>query len=204
MTDQTAQQHAENVQRGIVFSLAAIPVAIVGYAIAGYLAGNSTGTFVGYLVAVVSIIIPNVVVWFYRKGSGGAFSKSARIPFVGISLVAIVVGLVAGIIARAYARFASVGGDGGFFASAFWTAFGKQAFSEDSLIAIVVGLAIGIFALIKVLKTPVEQPSVASPMDAAFAPPSATTPAAPAVTPPPAPSHGVILNGEPLDPNKKR
>ena len=55
----------ENVQRGLLFSLGAIAVAIVGYIILSGVIG-----IYGYITGVVAIAIPLVGAWLYAKGAG--------------------------------------------------------------------------------------------------------------------------------------
>lgn len=202
----------ENVRRGLLFSAGSIVVAIVGY---GILSGV-IGIF-GYVTGIVAIAIPLVGAWLYTKGAGTAV-KAGRLPWIGVQAVAIIVGALTVVVASAWYGFSRVGGDGGIFSSAFWRTVANSAGREDVIIPVVITLAAGGFGIYAALRqkkvvapaAPVASPfgstAPAFPVDAtapvagSVAPPAPGTP----ITPPPAAtSPGVVLNGEPVDPDKK-
>ena len=201
----------ENVQRGLLFSLGAIVVAIVGYALLSGIIG-----IYGYVTGVVAIAIPLAGVWLYMKGAGTPL-KAGRLPWVGIMVAAVIVGALTVVVTSAWFRFSQYG-KGGIFSSAFWTTVVRSAGEGDVILQVVITLAvgfIGIFAMLRNKRVPgAAQAPAASPFgtaapDAApaapIAPPAPGTPFATTPVPPPAaPSPGVMLNGEPVDPNAPR
>jgi hypothetical protein len=205
---QPAHPAVENISRGLLFAAGSIVLSIVLFAL--------VASF-GYFAGIVAAVVPFSAMWLYRKGSGGAFSKAALFPFIGVAAVAILLGVLAGLISRTYAGFSAVGGDGGLFAPAFWSTFFRQLASEDTLFALLIGVGIGgavLFSVVRQANAAPAQTVAPAPFgdvpnsSAVAAPPAApSAPATPAVAAPPppaAPSQGVILNGEPLDPDKKR
>ena len=215
MSDQPVQQQpTENVGRGALFAAAAIPIAIVAFSLVGAFFG------VGFVVAVVAVAIPSIAAFFYRTGAGTDLTRAGWPPFIGVTLAAIVLGTIAGLISGVYVGFSRVGGDGGLFGSAFATtlrnAFGRN-FADNGLF-ILVGLAVGIVGLISVLRGRgvfAGNPSRLAPgtfpagTPAAAADPSIPGAPVPPVSPPSAstpnaPSSGVLLNGKPIDPAPKK
>jgi hypothetical protein len=207
MSETYTTSPTENVRRGSLFALGAIVFALVVFSIVGAVSGYINGTFIAYLVGIAAIVVPSVTLWLYRKGSGGGFA-AGKAPFIAITIVAILLGVLCGIIARAYVIFNAVGGDGGLLASAFWRTVGRQLGSADGLLALGIGIALGAVGLYRVLKAPPAAPpapSPASPLpaDVAAEPlPPVAPPASPSA--PATPTAGVLLNDEPLDPDKKR
>jgi hypothetical protein len=209
----------ENVSRGLLFSLGAIAAAIVGYAILSGVIG-----IYGYVTGIVAFAIPLFGGWLYTKGAGTG-PKAGRMPWIGIMAAAIVVGALTVVVASAWYAFSRVGGDGGLFAPAFWRTVVRAAGNGEVLLQVVITLAVGAFGIFAALRDRKKAGAVApaaSPFGSAAAPaaPFATAPdGAPAQVAPPAPgtpvppvappaapaqpSPGVVLNGEPVDPDKK-
>ena len=202
----TAEPAVENVQRGLLFSLGAIVVAIVGYIILSGIIG-----FYGYITGIVAIAIPLVGAWLYTKGAG-APPKAGRMQWIGIMIVAIIVGALTIVVASGWYSFSQFG-KGGITSPAFWTTVVRSAGNGEVIIQLVIALAaggFGIFAALRQKRAPgAVQAPAASPFGTAapdasapIAPPAPGTPiAAPPAPPSAAPSPGVVLNGEPVDPN---
>jgi hypothetical protein len=97
-------------------------------------------------------VVPFVAAWFYRMGAGTA-PRAGRVPFIIVSVVAIVISVFTGIVVSTLAAFTRVGGDGGILSPVFWTALRNQ-FGDLELVGIpaLVGLGFGIFGLISVLR----------------------------------------------------
>lgn len=187
----------ENVTRGILVTLLVIPLA----ALAGILIGA-----VGLIEGLAAIIVGPAAGWLYAKGAGAPLSRRGWIPFLAISAVGVVVATLAGIIASAFRAFQSVSGDGGLFGSAFRTTVTTVFTSGNATFPVIIGLALGLIGVFGALR-PRTTPSgriapEAMPGADAAAPVTPTTPAAP--LPPNTPSPGIMLNGEPLDPDAKR
>ncbi len=116
----SAAESVENVQRGLLFSLGAIVVAIVGYIILSGVIG-----VYGYVTGIVAIAIPLVGVWLYAKGAGTP-PKAGRMPWIGIMIVAIIVGALTVVVASGWFIFSQVG-KGGITSPAFWTTVDESA-----------------------------------------------------------------------------
>ncbi|WP_309616009.1 hypothetical protein [Salinibacterium sp.] len=193
MTNPLPGEPEPNVRRGLAFALLGIPVSLTIFAIVGLV--------IGPITSFVAIAIPLVMSGLYVRGASGPLSAGARAPFAGITLVAMVVGTLVGLVAGFYNTFSAVGGDGGIVGSAFQTTVRNQ-FSNNTLenvIPIVFGLGIGIGTLVSVLRgnagalrrggRPI--------MSRAPVEVDATSPVANQSSP------GILLNGKPLDPKEK-
>ncbi len=205
MTEQTAQQPVENVARGTLLALLAIPAAVLAFAIVGALFGGVSG--------IAAIVVPYIAAFLYRLGAGAALSRAGWIPFIAVTAVAIVIGTVTGIGSTAWTAFNSVGGKNALVNPAFWRTVGNQFTISlaDNAVPILIGLVLGAVGIVSVIRG---RAGVAgfrrtggriAPEDVAeYTQPESTAPAAPPVPPAPnAPSPGVILNGKPLDPGTK-
>ena len=77
----------ENVGRGLLFSLAVIPVGIVIWTLI---------SMTGFITSLVAFAVSAGAVWLYRKGSGGRVSFKGVIVIAAITLVTLVLALLAG------------------------------------------------------------------------------------------------------------
>src|SRR4051812_3075923 len=201
MSDQNSPSTtAENVGRGVAFAALSIAAAIIIFAIAG-------GIFQFWGVA--AFVVPPIAAALYARGAGAPLSRRGWAPFVGVNVVAIILGIVGGVIGGAWAGFTTVGGNGGPFGAPFLHLVGNQFSDPDTLLPVVIALALGAVSIVSVIRGPRNRPAqvVAPgtlPSSAPPAPPA--PPVAPASPVPPAsqqPSPGVMLNGKPVDPNAK-
>jgi hypothetical protein len=205
MTEQTAQQPAENVARGTLVALLAIPAAIVAFALVGALFGGVSG--------IAAIVVPYIAAFLYRFGAGTTLSRAGWIPYIGVTAAAIVIGTVGGIASGTWSTFSSVGGKGGILGSAFWRTVGNQftIYLGDNAVPILIGLVLGAIGIVSVIRGRTRIGGFGrtggriAPQDVAeYTHPESKAPAAPPVPPAPnAPSPGIILNGKPLDPDTK-
>ena len=214
MTDVTvppAEAAAENVQRGALFTLIAIPIGIAAFALVA-------GLF-GFITGIIAIVIPYAAAWLYQKGAGAPLTRKGWGPWIAITAVAVIVGTFSGVIAGAYNLYQSVGGSG--LTPAFWTTVGNQFTRNgvDTLFALVIGIGLGLVGIVSVLRggrrsgaanpnrlTPAQTDAIApdAPAAATTAPPVAPpAAAAPPAAPLNQPSPGVMLNGKPVDPDQK-
>lgn len=207
-----ASTPTENVSTGLMFSALAIVAAIAGF----WLLAGVIGVY-GYITGVVAAVIPFLGLWLYTKGAG-ADPKAGRGPWIGIMVVAILVGAVTIVIASAWARFSRVGGDGGLFAPAFWRTVSNSLGDADVLVPVVIALGAGAFGIYAALRDRARRAAgataaspYAAPASAQAASPFDAPPAVGTPVPPPAPgtpmtpgatSPGTVLNGEPVDPNE--
>ena len=160
---------------------------------------------IGILIFVAGIVVPYLVTWLYRRGSGGQLSRAGWPSIIVVSLVGLLLGAFTGLVVSTFVLYQRVGGDGGILSQAFWTTVARQlsfaSFDTGTpIFSAVVGVAVGLVGIFGALRTPRTPAPMPAPMPAP-ADAAPVTPTAP--TPPPAPSAGVILNGQPLDPDKK-
>ena len=228
MSEPTAAQPVENVSRGIIFSLIAIPISIAAAALFGGLFGIASG--------IVTLIIAYLAGWLFSKGSGGPFEgrmvgPAGRLPYIIIASAAVLLGAITSIIASVYSAFTSVNGPGGLLGAPFATTLGRalrdpENFFFPMALCLVFGL-VGIVSVVRGPRKPAATVQQAQPVqtgtfpaaDQTVTPPPVmptTAPVAPnaPVTPPAAPlnqtpaglnqpSPGIILNGKPIDPSKQ-
>ena len=217
----------ENVQRGTVFALIAIPVGIVVWVI--------LWSF-GFIASIVGFGVAWLALFLYRFGSGGIVSRTGAIRVTLITIGTLIVAIYAGLVADGVTGFGQVSGLGpieSLTSPEFWSLF-NGLLSEPEVWADIlpsVGLALlfgalGCFSLLRgafmtsrvtaaeaadAAVAPVEPanpfelpPTQQAPAADAPAPPAAPTPAAqtPAAqtpaTPPP-----TMLNGEPYNPDQR-
>ncbi|MEO8094139.1 MAG: hypothetical protein ABI632_04305 [Pseudolysinimonas sp.] len=197
----------ENVTRGAILSLLAIPAAVILFAIVGGIFGGVSG--------IAAIAVPYVAAALYRFGAGAALSRAGWLPFIVISAIAVLVGTFSGIAASAWQLFNSVGGKNALVNPAFWRTVGNQFTTNlgDNFIGIAIGLVLGIVGIVGILRgrtigtpaggrvAPADVAALENPY-AGDATAAAAPPVPPAPPAPNAPSPGVILNGKPIEPEK--
>lgn len=192
MTDQTAAP--ANLGRGLAFAALAIPAAILAFAVIASLFGIITG--------LIALAVPYLSVWLYGKGAGAPLERAAWLPWGAVTAVAVILGIISSFVAGIYAAFTAVGGDGGPLGPVFLSTLSRQlgASVGDNMLPVLLGVglgAVGITGVIKQSRARAAQPAdVAAPLT----PPVQAPPAPPA---PNQPSPGVMLNGQPLDPDGK-
>ncbi len=201
MTEQNTAPF-ENVGRGAAAALLVIPAAIIVFV--------AVAMFFNTISGFAAIVIPPMAAWLYAKGAGAQLTRAGWGPFVAVSVAAVLIGIFSGIVAGTYAGFTKVGGNGGLFGAPFLHTLSNQFTSGigDAIIPILFGLALGAVAIVSVLRAPRTRvgapPATPVPATPTAATPPVTPPAPPA--PPLAPnqpSPGILLNGKPLDPDKK-
>lgn len=190
MTDATAPAPAaatEKVGRGLALATLAIPLGVIASAIVGSL---------GLIGGLGAIVVGPAAGWLYAKGAGAPLRRGVWLPFLLIGTIGVLAATAAGTIAEAYAAFTAVSGDGGLLGSVFATTVATKLANADLLLPILMGLALGTVGVVGALRGP-----TAGRVVAPAAPAAVETRPAPPV--PNAPSSGVILNGEPVDPDAK-
>ena len=188
MTETAPASPGDKLNRGVGFASLVIPLAVVAAAVVGSIGLNG---------GIAAVIVGPVAAWLYGKGAGAPLRRAAWIPFLIIGVFGVVLATAAGTIAEAYAAFTAVSGDGGLLGSVFATTLSTKLANGDLMLPILVGLGLGAIGLFGALRGPTTASTVAP---AAPAAPAAGPTAPPA---PNTPSPGVILNGEPLDPDTK-
>ncbi len=142
MTIETAP--TENVARGAVFALAAIPVGMAAFALTAYVFDVASG--------IAAIAIPTIAAWLYAKGAGTPLSKKGWVPFISITAIAVVIGVATGVVAGAFYAFNKVGGDGGLLSPALITTVSNRFTSGEATVTILLGLALGVGGMIGVVR----------------------------------------------------
>ena len=134
----------ENVARGALFTLAAIPAGMAAFMLTSYVLDVASG--------LAAIAIPTAAAWLYAKGAGAPLSKKGWMSFISITAIAVVIGVVTGVIAGAFYAFTKVGGDGGLLSPAFLTTVSNRFTSGEATVTILLGLALGIFGIVGVVR----------------------------------------------------
>ncbi len=205
MTEYSAQQATENVARGALLALLTIPAAVIAFAVVGSIFGGISG--------IAAIVVPYIAAFLYRVGAGAPLSRAGWVPFIAISAVSILVGTFAGVASSAWSAFNSVGGKNALVNPAFWRTVGNQFTTNlsDNLVAILIGVVLGTIGIVSIVRGRgigsrfgTQASGRISPEDvAAYEEPTPTAPTPPAPPSANTPSPGIILNGMPLDPDKK-
>jgi hypothetical protein len=134
----------ENVARGALFTLAAIPAGMAAFALTAYVFDVASG--------IAAIAIPTIAAWLYAKGAGAPLSKKGLVPFISITAIAVIIGVATGVVAGAFYAFNKVGGDGGLLSPAFMTTVANRITSGEATVTILLGLALGIGGIISVVR----------------------------------------------------
>ena len=152
-----APEPDENVSRGALVALLAIPAAILGFVAVAWVFSAAGGEF-PVLVIALAFLVPTVTAWLYTKGAGAKPGSAGRLWFILISLVAVVLGAAASLVATAYFAFTRVGGDGGLFGSAFATTVGNKLGSMDLVVPLGIAVVLGVVSIFLTLrqKTPAQ------------------------------------------------
>lgn len=211
-------QPVENVGRGTLFALAAIPVSIIASALLGSLLGIASG--------LVALAVAYFAGWLYSKGAGGPFDgkpvgPAGRMSYILIAVAAVVLGALTSVVAATFVAFSRVNPRDGILSGTFATTLGRQFTNGELIFPLVLCLALGAVGIAGVLRgprnatitpaqqaagypaqpgMPVQPPVYPNPADQTAAP---SIPVTPPVTPPNQSSPGIILNGKPIDPSKQ-
>ena len=110
----TPQRPIENVSRGALLSLLAIPVGIVLWTLI---------SSIGIIASIVSFVVAIVAVWLYRRGSGGLISRAGAWIVTGVVVVTLLLSFFAAMVVGSVGGFAHIGllAD-----SRFWPIFWDQ------------------------------------------------------------------------------
>lgn len=163
----------EDVRRGTLFSLGSILIAVVLFAIVGWVGVGLYG------VILAGIGMPFVAAWLYRIGSGGQLTRAGWVPFILISLVAVIVGVITGVVSAVARQF----GGGAQMWNALWLNLTNLTPGGQGFFAIL-GVLLGGVGIVLALRqrTPAQQ--IAS-RTQQWSPPGAALPGDQAPPPPP-------------------
>ena len=167
----------ENIVRGGLFALVAVPVGIVLWVIIWS---------IGIVSAIVAFAVAAFAAWLYRKGSGGLVSKLGAVVIAGIVLGTILLSFYFGLVSD-FAKYAGEQLGLNPFAAvldpAFWPNFNADfgLLLNGNLLNLVFALVLGALGAVSVIRkayksgnTPV--PSVAAPTVPPVANPVEPTP----------------------------
>lgn len=203
---------SENVQRGVIFAMLALPVGVLAWDI---LWG------VGFVASIVAFGVAYLAVRLYRFGSGGRISRNGAIAIAAITIGTLVIAFISGFAVEFVGQYSRISGASipeSLVSSQFWGIVFTAMTSSQALISLLLAAAFGALGCFSILRgafrqTRVQPTSGAMPMtgdpnspygqnaEPSLMIPTPTNPAsAPAVPAPPAPSPGVVLNGEPVPP----
>lgn len=169
-----APEPTENVPLGVLVALLVIPLSILGFVAVAWVFDSAGGAYPVLTIA-VAFLVPTVTAFLYSKGAGSKIGSAGRIWFVLISMIAVVVGALASVIATAYFAFSRVGGDGGLFGSAFATTVANKATSVDVVTPLIIAVMLGVVGIVLTLrqKSPQRQGGRIDPEDMPGAKPQA-------------------------------
>jgi hypothetical protein len=197
---------SENVQRGVIFALLVLPVGVVAWDI--------LWSF-GFVASIVAFGVAYLAVRLYRFGSGGRVTRSGAIAIAVITIGTLIIAFISGFAVLLIGEYSRISGQSipeALVSSRFWGIVFAAMADPQSLISLLLAAVFGALGCFNVLRGAFRQatvPTTAQPTadaaSAGYALPSSTDPSVP---PPPAPSRGVVLNGEvvpptPDEPDKK-
>ena len=190
---------SENVQRGVIFALLALPAGVIAWDILwGF----------GFVASIVAFGVAYLAVRLYRFGSGGRVTRSGAIAIAVITIGTLIIAFISGFAVDRLGSYTQVSGQSipeALVSSRFWgIVFGDIA-QPSSLLSLLLAAVFGVLGCFGILRNAFMQTRAVPTADATPAP-TAPDPNpqygenAPSVPAPPAPPHGLILNGEPLPP----
>ncbi|MHC5797762.1 hypothetical protein ACVXZ4_16555 [Lacisediminihabitans sp. FW035] len=166
----------ENVVRGGIFALVAVPVGIVLWVVIWS---------IGIVSAIVAFAVAAFAAWLYRKGSGGLVSKVGALVIAAIVLGTILLSFYFGLVSD-YAKFAGEQLGLNPFAAVldplFWPNFNADfgLLLNGNLLNLVFALALGTLGAFSVIRKAYRSGSAPAPAAVAPPVPPVTNPAEPA------------------------
>lgn len=179
---------SENVQRGVIFALIALP--------AGVVAWDILWSF-NFVASIVAFGVAYLAVRLYRFGSGGRVSRTGAIAVAVITIGTLIVAVVSGFAVSVVGLYSQQLGTSipeALVAPRFWSIVFAAMASPQALPTLLLAALFGALGCFGTLRAAFRQTRV---QPTAEAMPGGSDPAVPA--PPAAPS-GMVLNGEPVPP----
>ncbi|MCU1523963.1 MAG: hypothetical protein JWO18_857 [Microbacteriaceae bacterium] len=144
----TANPGPENLVRGTLFALVAVPVGVVLWVV--------IWSF-GFVSAIVAFAIAASAAWLYRRGSGGRVSTRGALLISGVVLFTLLLSFYIGLVTdyvRAVAEQTGLTWSEAFTHPLFWTAFNEDfgALLNDNLLNLGLALLFGVFGAFSVLR----------------------------------------------------
>jgi hypothetical protein len=143
----------ENVQRGTLLALLVIPAGIVVWVILwGF----------GFIASLVAFGIAIGALWLYRFGSGGRISRAGAVRVTLVTVVALILAFVAGLVSEVlpmYANQRNIDFVSALTSGEFWSFFNNAVANNfgDVAVQFVIALAFGALGCFSVLRTAFRQ-----------------------------------------------
>ena len=145
MTEAFDDREPENIQRGTIFALLAVPAGVILFVILWNL---------GFVASIVGFAVAWGASKLYRIGAGGVIGRAGAIRIAVITIVTLLLALFAGIVSD----FANASPDGSGLVAVttpeFWTSF--WAYFPDLIgfygTQILIALAFGVFGCFSILR----------------------------------------------------
>jgi len=179
---------SENLQRGVIFALIALPVGVIAWDI--------LWSF-GFVASIVALAVAYVAVRLYRFGSGGRVSRNGAIAVAIITIGTLIIAFISGFAVDRLGEYSRISGQSipeSLVSSRFWGIVFADMTSPDSLPTLLLAAAFGALGCFGTLRAAFLQTRVQPTVDAA----PIAGPATPAPSTPP--QYGVRLNDEPVAP----
>jgi hypothetical protein len=178
---------SENVQRGVIFALIALP--------AGVVAWDILWSF-GFVASIVAFGVAYLAVRLYRFGSGGRVSRTGAIAVAVITIGTLIIAFISGFAVDVVGLYTQQFGTSipeALVAPRFWSIVFSAMTSPQALPTLLLAALFGALGCFGTLRSAFLQTRVQ---------PSATAGqiADPSVPAPPAAPSGMVLNGEPVPP----
>ena len=143
----------ENVQRGTLLALLIIPAGIIAWVILwGF----------GLIASLVAFGIAIGALWLYRFGSGGRVSRSGAVRVTIITIGALILAFIAGLVSEVlpmYANQRNLDFISALTSGDFWSFFNNAVANNfgDVAVQFVIALAFGVLGCFSVLRTAFRQ-----------------------------------------------
>jgi hypothetical protein len=139
----------ENVPRGTLMALLIIPAGIIAWVILWQF---------GLIASIVALGIAFGALWLYRLGSGGRISRAGAVRITVITVVALLLAFVGGLVAEVlpmYANQRNIDFVTALTSSEFWSFFGNAVENNfgDIMVQFVIALVFGALGCFSVLRT---------------------------------------------------
>jgi hypothetical protein len=185
----TSSLPSENLQRGVIFALIALPVGVIAWDILwGF----------GFVASIVAFAVAYLAFRLYRFGSGGRITRNGAIAVAIITIGTLIIAFISGFAVEFVGLYSQQYGTSipeALVSPDFWSIVFRAITSPEALPSLALAALFGALGCFGTLRAAFRQSRV--PTTAAAPGIDGGDPAVPA--PPAAPS-GMVLNGEPLPP----
>jgi len=165
---------SENVQRGVIFALIALPLGVIAWDILwGF----------GFVASIVSFGVAYLAARLYRFGSGGRVTRPGAIAIAAITIGTLIIAFISGFavdLVGEYSRITGASIPESLVSPRFWSIVFAAMAAPRSLISLLLAAAFGALGCFGILRGAFRQSAAQ-----------------------PAPAPGMILNGEPAAPTPR-